>query len=265
MADDKDEKKTERKRMVVEEVQSSDKPEESHEHEEKEDIEKEEVMGGEHAMAGEEIKEKVEELQDITEHIGEDVEKSEDVQEDLAKAADKFVQKPSVQDFKPKVSFEQSSRGPSPLLIIIPGVLILGAILGGVYFYQKSLSGSPSATPTSYDNMATTAPGASASPEATLDLTKYPINVQNGSGIAGVAGSVKDLLTKAGFEVSAAGNAKTYDYTDTVIQAKSDVPQAFLDKLQTELEGVYSVNKPETLPDSSKDEVVVIVGSSKSQ
>lgn len=265
MAGDKEDKKKERKRMVVEEVGSAEAREESHEHQEEKDEEKEEVMGAGQASAGEEIKEKVEELQDITEHIGEDVEKSEDVQEDLVKAADKFVQKPMAQEFKPKVNFQQPSKGPSPLLIIIPGVLILGAILGGIYFYQRSLSGSPSATPASYDNMATPGPIASASPEAEPDLTKYPINVQNGSGAAGVAGSVKDLLTKAGFEVSAAGNAKTYDYTDTVIQAKSDVPQAFLDKLQTELEGVYSVSKPETLPDSSKDEVVVIVGSSKSE
>ncbi len=247
-----DEKSKSRKRMVVEEVGAPE-------------TEKGEEASTEPVT---EIKEKVEELQGITDHMGDDIEKSAEVQEEIAEAAEK-VEPPQPShtpptDFTP--SYDRPKNGPNPLFILIPGVLLLGALLGGVYFYQKQLNANPTPTPspeaTIEDN---STPGPSASPSAKLDLTKYPINVQNGSGIPGTAGSVKDTLTKAGFKVSSTGNADNYDYTDTIIKVKSDVPAEFVTKLTTTLSGVYSVAKAQTLPDSSKDEVVVIVGSSKAQ
>lgn len=252
-----DEKPKERKRMVVEEVEggseSQIKPD----------------GGGISTSSSEpveEIKEKVEELQGITEHMGSDVEKSAEVQEEIAEAAEK-VEAPNPGE-KPKVEFPSVARtgGPSPLLILIPGVLLLGALLGGVYFYEKGVNQKTEATPTpEATSVEVPATSPSASPSAKLDLTKYSINVQNGSGIPGTAGSVKELLTKAGFKVGSTGNADNYDYTDTVIKVKSDVPDEFISKLTTTLSGNYKVAKSQDLSDTSKDEVVVIIGSSKSQ
>lgn len=212
------------------------------------------------------VKEKVEELQTITEHMGSDVEKSADVQEEIVQAAEKV--EPTKETQKPNTEFipVRSNYGPSPLLIIIPGVLLLGALLGGVYFYEKSVNQAATATPTPEETIAPSGtPQPSASPSAKLDLTKYPINVQNGSGIPGTAGSAKDVLTKAGFKVSSTGNADNYNYTDTIIKTKSDVPADFVSKLTTTLSGVYSVAKAQTLEASSSSEVVVIIGSSKAQ
>lgn len=212
------------------------------------------------ADAGGEIKEKIEELHDVTEEIGESVEKSEEIQEEIVKAAEKVG--PVVNEPKTEFVPVKPSSSINPLFILIPGVLLLGALLGGVYFYQKGvnlkleISPSPKSTVT-----ATLSP--SASPLATLDLTKFPINVQNGSGVVGGAGSAKDLLTKAGFEVSKTGNADNYDYTDTIIKITASVSAEFVAKLTTTLSGMYSVGKAQTLPDTSKDEVVVIIGSSK--
>ena len=248
-----------RKRMVVEEV---GEPSET-------------VQESVNAEPVAEIKEKVEELHGITEHMEEDLEKSEDVQDSIADAAEKAVPstvassepKAEVSDEKPHdyISSTKGS-GPGPLLILIPGVLLLGALLGGVYFYQKSVNqGAASPTPTPEESTPASSTTPSASPSAKLDLTKYPINVQNGSGIPGTAGSVKDLLTKAGFKVSASGNADNYNYTDTILKVKGDVPEDFVTKLTTTLSGIYKIGKSETLPDTSKDEVVVVVGSSKSQ
>jgi len=213
----------------------------------------------------EEIKEKVGELQDITEHISDDIEKSTEVQEQIVEAAEKVEEKvePKIEDFAPVGS--GIKNGPSPLIILIPGVLLLGALLGGIYFYQKNINMVSQPTPTP-EAIGTPTITPSASPSAKLVLTKYPINIQNGSGIPGVAGDAKSLLTKAGFSVSGTGNADNYDYTDTVIKVKSDVPAEFISKLITTLSGIYKVStKTESLPDTSKDEVVVIVGSSKSQ
>ncbi|KKR73465.1 MAG: hypothetical protein UU16_C0021G0025 [Candidatus Woesebacteria bacterium GW2011_GWA2_40_7] len=235
------------RRMVVEEV----------------DIEKtsetpEMTESSEHV---EEIKEKVGELQDITEHISDDIEKSTEVQEEIVQAAEKV--EPKIEDFAPVGS--GIKNGPSPLIILIPGVLLLGALLGGIYFYQKNISSIPEITPTPVSIvLPTTVP--TASPSAKLILSKYPVNVQNGSGIPGVAGDAKSLLTKAGFSVSATGNADSYDYSDTIIKVRSDVPAEFVTKLTSTLSGIYTVaGKIQDLPDTSKDLVVVIVGSSKSQ
>ena len=214
------------------------------------------------ADAGGEIKEKVEELHDVTEEIGQSVEKSEEIQEEIVKAAEKV--EPAAD--KPKTEFipVKPSSGPNPLFILIPGVLLLGALLGGVYFYQKGVNQDLQTTPTPEASIEPTiAP--TASPSAKLDLTKFPINVQNGSGVVGTAGTAKSLLTKAGFKVGATGNADNYNYTDTIIKAKASVGADFVSKLTTTLSGIYSVAKAQTLPDTSKDDVVVIIGSSKAK
>lgn len=150
------------------------------------------------------------------------------------------------------------------LWILIPGIFLLGALLGGVVFYQKGINKGETQTPTPSETPVATATP-TASPIAKADLTKYPIKVENGSGIPGAAGDAKTLITKAGFKVSGTVNAATYDYTKTIIQVKSDVPQGFTDQLTQTLSGTYVVGTNVALPDSSTDEVVVIVGSSKAQ
>jgi hypothetical protein len=248
-----------RKRMVVEEVGIPDAP-----------VNPEPVnMDPVNTEPVEEIKEKVEELQTLTENISDSIDKSADVQEEIAKAAEAVV--PAAPVSTPQSNPEpmpqiRSSNGPNPLVIIVPGIFLLGALLGGIFFYQKGISGTAQPTPTpptNYNNTitSTTTP----TPAATVDLTKYPVNVMNGSGIAGQAGVVKDLLTTAGFTVSGTGNADTYDFTKTVIKAKVDVPAAFLTQLSTALGKSYVLDTNQTLATSSADEVEVIVGSTKAQ
>lgn len=145
--------------------------------------------------------------------------------------------------------------------ILIPGIFLLGAILGGIVFYQKGVNRGASEVPTTSTPSPSTTP--SASPSAQVDLTKYTIAVLNGSGIAGEAGRVKELLTSAGFKVGSTGNATTYDYKKTVIKAKSTVDTAFTTILIQTLSKTYLVDSLQTLSDSSTDTIQVIVGSSK--
>jgi len=154
--------------------------------------------------------------------------------------------------------------GPNPLVIIIPGIFLLGALLGGIFFYQSSVNNKISPTPNpNNQQLESTSP--TATPQATeVDLTKYPISILNGSGIKGEAGKVQELLEKAGFKVSGVGNASNYSYTETVIQAKSTIDKEFITKLSQSLEENYKVaSKTQSLASSSKDDVVVIVGNSK--
>ncbi len=266
-----------RKRMVVEEVENNT------------------TASAEETAPLSEVKEKVEELQDITEDLSEDVAKSEDVQEEISQAVDEVsgnvpdtvreepidesvhdhsheyehghlhepVHEQVESDLAPEI---KNPGGTNPLVVIIPGIFLLGALLGGIYFYQKGTNFSPAPTPTPAPIDQTVAtPVPSAQPVLTADLGKYPINILNGSGTPGEAGKVKTILTGGGFSVSGTGNASSYDFTKTVIKAKADVPAAFLSQLSALLSKTYVLDANQTLATSSADKVQVIVGSTKAK
>jgi hypothetical protein len=153
------------------------------------------------------------------------------------------------------------------LWIIIPGIFLLGAILGGIVFYQRGVStGEETSTPTPIATASlVSTPTPSASPSASVSLSKYTITIFNGSGIAGEAGKAKTLLTTAGFKVGSTANAATYDYTKTIIKAKSSVEASFVSSLSTSLGKTYTVDKAQTLASSSADMVQVVIGNSKAQ
>jgi len=156
-----------------------------------------------------------------------------------------------------------SKKSPFAVLwIIIPGIFLLGAILGGIVFYQKGVNNGQEETP-SPTAISTMSPTPSASPSASIDLTKYTISIFNGSGISGEAGRAKTLLTTAGFKVGSTANAATYDYTKTIIKAKSTVDAAFISELSNTLAKNYIIDTPLTLAASSGANVQVVVGSSK--
>ncbi len=249
---DKSEEKP-RKRLVVEEVSAPVEPKAE------EDTSSEAV--NEQPLT--EVKEKVEELQTITEHIGGDIKESENIQEDLAKAVEE-VQPVATQPERIEQPIDQGKNA-NPLWIIIPGIFLLGALLGGIIFYQKSLNKNATETPSPSpaSEASVSSPTPSDIPISQVNFAKYPILVQNGSGMPGEASNASSILTAAGFSVSGTGNADSYDFTKTVIQAKGDVPASFIGKISDTLSKTYVVDKPQSLPDSSTNEVVVIVGSSK--
>lgn len=146
--------------------------------------------------------------------------------------------------------------------IMIPVAIVVGVLAGGVFYFLNSVSNTLTPSPTPIE--ITTSPTPSASPSAQIDLSKYSIKVLNGSGIAGQAGKVQDLLTSNGFKVSTTGNAVSYDYTDTIIQIGENVAPDFVAKLTQTLAEAYSVDsKTQNLSASETADVVIIVGSSK--
>lgn len=153
--------------------------------------------------------------------------------------------------------------------IILPGIILLGLLMGGIIAYSSGINKLKSNEGTKITK-ATPQPTviADASPSAApipkVNLTKYKIKVLNGSGIKGEAGKVQTMLEKAGFIVESTGNTKTYDYTKTIIQAKNNVDEAFISQLEKDLSKIYKLDKNEVLKDSETSSVIVIVGSSKS-
>lgn len=245
-----------RKRMVVEEVSSPTETPSL----ESEDIQKTNELED---KTQEETHTTPEETVSIPEEKKEEAEETSSDESQKDKVLETTVEKP--QEEREPMPQIKSGNGPNPLVIIIPGIFLLGALLGGIAFYQKGVSKeSEEPTPTpNYNNTVTPAP--TTTPEIKLDLTKYPINVMNGSGIPGQAGTVKELLETAGFKVSKTGNAPSYDYTKTVIKAKADVPTEFITKLSESLGKSYVVDTNQSLATSSADSVQVIVGSTKAK
>jgi hypothetical protein len=162
---------------------------------------------------------------------------------------------------------EKKKHSSLALWIIFPGIFLLGAIVGGIVFYQKGVNQNQ-VTPTpeaTFMPVATPTASPSSTPSATSNLSKYKISIYNGSGIAGEAGKAKTLLTTAGYTVGSTANAATYDYTKTIIKAKSTVDASFISSLSTALGKSYIVDVPQTLATSSADTVQVVIGSSKAQ
>lgn len=94
-----------------------------------------------------------------------------------------------------------------------------------------------------------------------VDKSKYQIEVLNGSGIAGEAANVQEILEDAGFSVGAIGNADSSSYTDTVIAANEDVEEEFINELKETLEKRGPV-EVEELSSEEDGDVVVTAGSS---
>jgi len=155
-----------------------------------------------------------------------------------------------------------------PFIFTLIFVVIAGIIGGGIYYYTTQVqkgSSSQQAEPTTTPQVTET-PQATATPtaEEKLDLTKYKVSVLNGSGIPGEANVVKGLLTKAGFKNIDGGNAASYDYKDTEVSLKGNLPSGVYGAVETALSSTYTVSKSDTsLKDSSTYDVVIIVGVKK--
>lgn len=150
-------------------------------------------------------------------------------------------------------------------VITVISALVAAFVSGGVYVYlnglnelgeraenQENTDASPIASPTA-------APTATPEPEE-IDISKLSLSVLNGSGAIGAAGKAQDILESGGFSVEHTGNAANYSFKNTTIQVKSNVEAGVVSKLKTLLSESYKPEVGDTLPDSSKYDIVVTVG-----
>lgn len=137
-------------------------------------------------------------------------------------------------------------------------IIIIALVGGGGYFYWQSRTASTASeteemTPTPEEEPTPT-------PEE-VDRSEFTIEILNGSGIAGEAGRAQELIEGDDFVVDSTGNADNYDYEETVIQASSDVPDAWIDELISSLERNYTVQtRVDDIEGDTSSDVVVIIG-----
>ena len=161
----------------------------------------------------------------------------------------------------------QSSRKARAFLFValFIGVIAI-AILGGNFFLsssgeneQKIVTLQPTPTPKS-EEREEASPTATLTPVDEVDKSELSIQALNGSGTGGAAGTLSDVLKKAGYTVSATGNADKFDYTETVIQIKKS-KSSYTKGLVTDLAKEYAVSsETEELAESARYDAIVIVG-----
>lgn len=175
-------------------------------------------------------------------------------------------QESDVQEVKEEISDKKEKpKGNSKTLLtffVVIIVFVSGFLIGGVIGYKKGVSKGAETSATLSPSLSPS-PTSSSEVNETADLTKYTVNILNGSGIKGEATKAEKNLTDAGFKVGTAGNAKTYDYKKTVIQAKDSVDQKYLDELNKTLAKTYVLDDKQKLEDTEKEDVIVIIGSEK--
>jgi len=144
------------------------------------------------------------------------------------------------------------------IIILLVVIVVGGLVVGGTLYFKSRVEKTPGGETSS---AAVTTPTPTPEPE-TVALEDYLVQVQNGSGIAGEAGVVKGLLETQGFEEVDTANAASYDFTDTEVSMKKDVPSGVFDEIEKALKD-YTVVKKDDLSDSSEFDIVVTVGSTK--
>lgn len=191
---------------------------------------------------------------------------SEDVQEvSSQEQSDSEVPMEESQPRVPQPQADPENRsGKKLFLIALPIVFLVGVLVGGAIMYREGVKKQNEST-----IQATPTPPAEPTETPTpkeIDVSKHPITILNGSGIAGQAAKVKEILEEQKFVVASTGNADRSDYKETVIQAKKSVESEFLEKLKKTLEEAeYIVAEIEELSDTEESDVTIFVGSAKKQ
>lgn len=170
-------------------------------------------------------------------------------------------------------------------LVLLFLVLLLGAglIFAGIRFLSLN-TGTPSnsslasLTPTPYatavpeqptPTVEATSSGTTGTPSPTSKLTPTPtgtktttmtIEILNGSGQSGVAGTAASAFKKLGYKISGTGNADAFNYEGYTIKIKKS-QSSQLAQLKKDVQSVGTLTDSlTTLPESSDVDAQIIVG-----
>lgn len=142
------------------------------------------------------------------------------------------------------------------LFIFAAGVAVGGFVIsqkGSIDFFKQAVQKDDTSQKTKITSTPTPT-------EVSVDLTKYSITVLNGSEIEGEASKLRNSLEEEGFMVSSVGNASESSFLKTVIRTKTEVDEAYLEKLKTFLLKTYRLSDVEELEDSADDDIEIIIG-----
>ncbi len=153
----------------------------------------------------------------------------------------------------------QKSKGPVRAIV---GILVLIIFIVAGFFIFKG-TGTPKESPspspvirgvTGGDGTQTPTP----TPE-TVDKTKVTIEIQNGTGIIGEAGYIRDVLKSMGYSKFEVGNASLQDNVTTSVTFAKDLAKTVQDEITEKLKETYKEVDIKT-SGTSKVDVLIVTG-----
>lgn len=151
-----------------------------------------------------------------------------------------------------------------PIALFLLGLVILG---GAIFYVGKDrlVKQVPSPSPESKDivffgeSEETETP--SPSPAISeIDKEDVEIEIQNGTGITGEAGFLKNLFEKEGYKNIKTGNASSYDYIATEVTFSSSLPDSIVEEITKVLKDTYQNVKDKTSTSLKGNKVLIITG-----
>lgn len=171
--------------------------------------------------------------------------------------------------FDSSAPFSAPKKKRSRKWLVFLFLILLTILLGvGLYHFLKTKPGLlkqaiPLPTPTVSVRLSPTLTpiaSPSAAPKPTIDRSSVSVTIENGSGVAGAAGSMASALKTLRYNVVATTNAGSFTYQGVTIEVKKG-QDSLLALLKQDLSKTYTItNATTTLPDSSASDAVVIVG-----
>lgn len=180
-----------------------------------------------------------------------------------------------LEEVKPDTTKSSGQRFPwGKLFFLVLVMAALGALAGGIYFYQKSVSideiqTTPTPTPfpleVEKNNQQPVKETPTPTPQLQVDLSKFNLLIKNGTGIPGEAGKVSTLLTSVGFAKAATGNAANFNFKDTEVMLKASVPDSVFEIIKVTLEKDYVsvVRSAQDLSARQSYDIVITTGQRK--
>jgi len=143
------------------------------------------------------------------------------------------------------------SRFPK-ILLVIPLLLLLTFLF--LTFQDKIL---PRHKDVPVSPIISVTPTATPTP---VDPKTFKIEILNGSGVAGQAAKVSEVLIPNGFVVEKTGNASSFDFTETQVQVKSTVPESIINLLIKSLDQYSAVVSNVKLEVSDPFDIIITIG-----
>jgi len=128
--------------------------------------------------------------------------------------------------------------------------ILISRISAGNFLARIVATPTPTITPTQTP---------SPTPTPSFKKEALKIKILNGSGIAGKAVEVRDILKEKKYQEIVTGNADTFDYEITEIQVKEST-EAAADMIKNDLKENTNSFKESVLEESASADVIIIVG-----
>jgi len=140
-------------------------------------------------------------------------------------------------------------------------VLLIPLFLLIIFFFVIFGSKIKSDSTDQIDPSLSVTPTTSVATPTPVDVSSLKIKVLNGTGTAGQASEVVDLLEAQNFSVETTGNASSYDYTQTEVQIKKSISQDVVTLLTEALGDDFSPEiSSQSLSDSSEFDIIITTG-----